>query len=201
MLLAIVRHAKAEKGSPSGLDQDRALTQYGTRQAEYLARRFAEFSVRPDGIVASRALRTRQTAAILSRACGLDFDFDDRLLVGAPMSGAVELIVERAAGPDLKQRGSRESPSLVTPAAAESARPSREGASFFIVVGHNDQVSDLAMALTRGLGRGAAADSGQWDQFVQLATGQALLLDVARPESPIGGCRIVDSWRLGGTGE
>ena len=167
MVLGIVRHAKAEKDAPSGRDADRALTRHGRNQASYLAARFGAWSRRPDLRISSAAQRTRETASIIARACGLDFDFDDRLLVDRPVSGAVDLIHERAA------------------------------ASFLVLVGHNHQVSDLALALTRGLGRapGGLDDSGQWDHIRELATGQAVILEVVRPMI-VGGCRVVDVWRL-----
>jgi phosphohistidine phosphatase len=165
MLLAIVRHAKAERDAPSGQDLDRALSARGLRQATYLAERFADNSTRPDAIVASRARRTRQTAAPIAAACGVDFDFDDRLLVDQPVSAALELISARA------------------------------GSAFLVLVGHNHQVTDLCAALTRGLGRPSPEDSGRWDAMPPLATGQAMVLRVARPEL-IAGCEVVDVWRL-----
>ncbi len=170
MLLAIVRHAKAEKDSPTGKDFDRALTGHGVRQAEHVAGLFAGHSVRPDAIVTSRAVRARATAELIARACALDLDFDDRLLVARPVSGVIELIGQRARG---------------------TAAP-----AFLVLVGHNDQVSDLLAALTRGLGGPGPNDSGQWGEVIEVATGQAVLVDVPRPEAPLGACRVLDSWRL-----
>jgi len=173
MLLAIVRHAKAQKDSPTGLDLDRALTEVGLRQARHLGTLFAAHSTRPDASIASRAVRTRQTAEAIATACTLDFDFDDRLLVGAPVSAALQLIAELGAGP-INGRAPR----------------------FLVLVGHNDQVSDLALALTRGLGASGPDDSGKWDPPIQLATGQAVVLNVPNPAAPIGRCELLDSWRL-----
>lgn len=173
MLLAIVRHAKAEKDSPSGSDLDRALTSVGLRQATHLAGLFAAYSTPPDAIIASRAVRTRQTAEAIGRACGLDFNFDDRLLVNQPVSAAVGLIAAHA---ELQI----------------SARDPR----FLILVGHNDQVSDLVLVLTRGLGHASPDDSGKWDPPITLATGQALILNCPTPATPIARCELLDSWRL-----
>jgi hypothetical protein len=57
-------------------------------------------------------------------------------------------------------------------------------------------VSDLCLALTRGLGRPSAADSGQWDDLRDMLTGQAVVLEAGKSEI-VGGCRVVDVWRLG----
>lgn len=173
MLLAIVRHAKAEKDSPSGSDLDRALTSVGLSQARHLAGLFAAYSTRPDAIIASRALRTRQTAQAIAAACGLDFNFDDRLLVNQPVSAALDLITTHAAR-------------------AIASRDPR----FLILVGHNEQVSDLALALTRGLGQPNSNDSGKWDPPISLATGQAVLLNCPTPSNLIARCELLDSWRL-----
>lgn len=167
MILAVVRHAKAEKARHGSPDEHRPLAALGLRQAAYLAERFAAHSVRPDAIVASAALRTRGTAAAIAAACGVDFDFDDRLFIGRQTSDALEVIAERP------------------------------HSRFLMLVGHNDQVSDIVLVLTRGLGRGGdPADSGRFDPFLELATGQAVLLDVPLPSSPVGSCTILDSWRL-----
>ena len=115
MLVAIVRHAKAEKDAPSGLDMDRALTERGQRQAAFLAEKFAAWSIRPDVVVASRARRTRETAAVIAEGCGVDFDFDDRLLVERPVSGAVEVVREHAGtGVGAAGGGAAGSPGRVT---------------------------------------------------------------------------------------
>lgn len=165
MLLAIVRHAKAERDSETGRDIDRALTPRGQRQATFLAERFAANSIRPDEIIASPARRTRQTAAPIAAACGVDFDFDDRLLVDQPVSAGLEVIQGHTAS------------------------------AFLVLVGHNNQVSDLCIALTRGLGKPSPDDSGKWDEMPGLSTGQAMLLKVVRREL-VAGCEVVDVWRL-----
>lgn len=171
MVLAIVRHAKAEKQSATGLDQDRLLTARGVAQAEYLAERFAAHSPRPGAIISSRAIRTRQTAALIARACGLDFDFDARLFIGAPASALLGVLAERASG---------------------------AGDGFLVLVGHNDQVSDAVGVLTRGVGRPGTDpnDSGFGDEMLELSTGQAVLLSIPRPDAAIGGGEIIDIWRL-----
>ena len=169
MLLAVVRHAKALKDSPTGHDVDRALAARGLAQAQFLADRFASYSTRPDAIIASRAVRTRQTAHPIASACAVDFDLDDRLLVDRPPSQALALIQDHA------------------------------DSRFLVLVGHNPQVSDLCLTLTRGLasrpGSNPSSDSGQWDDLRDLSTGQAVILKAHAPDL-IGRCTVLDIWRL-----
>ena len=171
MLLAVVRHAKAEKQAATGRDEDRALTERGERQAAFLGERFGLHTPRPDMLIASPAQRTRQTAARIARGCGLDFDFDPRLFIGQPASGAMDLVRERA-----------------TVRAAE----------FLVLVGHNDQVSELVNWLS-SVPPGRPERAGP--EELELRTGQAVLLSPRRTASgDFGpGCwRILDSWRLEG---
>ncbi|MFI6579407.1 SixA phosphatase family protein [Nocardiopsis sp. NPDC050513] len=58
--LLLMRHAKADHGH-AGADFDRALNDKGRGQAEKVGRLLAEQGYRPDHVICSAALRTRQT--------------------------------------------------------------------------------------------------------------------------------------------
>ncbi|MEM7621746.1 MAG: histidine phosphatase family protein [Planctomycetota bacterium] len=121
MILAIVRHGKAESGSTSGRDADRPLTPRGTRQAAYLAE---ELATRVAGcrIATSDAVRARDTAAIIADALGASLTFDDRLRVDEPLPPVLDLIRTHARDTDAP----------------------------LVVVGHNPQFSRLCGVLTLG---------------------------------------------------
>jgi phosphohistidine phosphatase len=63
--LMLLRHAKTEKDSPSGLDRDRKLDARGRTEAPQIARYMAQQKLLPDVALVSPALRTRETAALL----------------------------------------------------------------------------------------------------------------------------------------
>ena len=60
--LCLMRHAEAEKG---GDDHARPLTAHGISQARKAAQWLQEQGIRPDFIISSDAVRTRQTADII----------------------------------------------------------------------------------------------------------------------------------------
>jgi phosphohistidine phosphatase len=64
--LSLVRHANAEQDSDVR-DFERPLSRKGRGEAEEMAKRFLERALVPDLIVASAAVRTRQTAEIFAR--------------------------------------------------------------------------------------------------------------------------------------
>jgi phosphohistidine phosphatase len=59
--LILLRHGKAEVGSPSGEDFDRGLTERGLRDSALIGRALAEAGFAPDLALVSAAARTRQT--------------------------------------------------------------------------------------------------------------------------------------------
>lgn len=122
MIVAIVRHGKAERQALCGADADRVLTGRGHRQAEYLAAALAERLDGPVTLISSPFTRARQTAEVLAAGLGTPRRLDDRLESGQPASSAIEIITQHGA-PD----------------------------GCLVLVGHNPQVSDLAAVLTRGL--------------------------------------------------
>ncbi len=113
MILAIVRHGKAEQDSPTGLDQDRALRPRGSRQADFLAACFADRDVSPRLILASRYKRAIDTATVIRAAVDRPLKLETSLEIGHGIEAALDLI--RAHKP--------ESP--------------------LMLVGHNNQLEDL----------------------------------------------------------
>jgi phosphohistidine phosphatase len=71
MRVILVRHAHAEWPDYQGRDFDRPLTKQGLEQAEVTAHAIAGARERPQRIIASPALRTRQTAEVIARALSL----------------------------------------------------------------------------------------------------------------------------------
>jgi len=83
--LFLVRHAKADPGSP---DELRALSATGREQARKLGERFA--SERPAVVLSSPLLRARQTADAIARAAGAPLRVDERLGPGATAAALLE---------------------------------------------------------------------------------------------------------------
>ena len=94
MRCILVRHGKAERSAPSGLDSDRALAPRGVRQAEFLGREFA--SGPPSLILASRYERAIHTARVIGDATGAPVQSAPVLEVGHPCSAVVDLISAQA---------------------------------------------------------------------------------------------------------
>ena len=59
--LILMRHAKAEKDSPSGEDYDRPLAERGLEEATSVAQALKAYGLKPDFAIVSPAQRTRQT--------------------------------------------------------------------------------------------------------------------------------------------
>ncbi|MEO0631188.1 MAG: histidine phosphatase family protein, partial [Planctomycetota bacterium] len=78
-LLAILRHGKAERDSPTGMDADRPLAARGARQAEWMGGQLAEAGFGKAAVFASPAARTWSTAEIVADALGTAAISDDRL--------------------------------------------------------------------------------------------------------------------------
>jgi phosphohistidine phosphatase len=64
--LILLRHGKAEAGSASGKDFDRALTDRGRRDALIVAQALDRAGVRPDLVLVSPAARAAQTWAAMA---------------------------------------------------------------------------------------------------------------------------------------
>lgn len=86
--LMVIRHASAGADRGPRGDFDRALDERGRTEARSLGRRLVELGHRPEWMVASGAVRARQTAETLAAELGLPSDrielFDDLYLAGVP---------------------------------------------------------------------------------------------------------------------
>jgi phosphohistidine phosphatase len=118
--LYIVRHAKAEDGSPTGDDADRPLRPRGHRQAETLGAYFAAERPSPAIVLASPYLRARETAEHIWSALDLLPQFDDRLAAHRRLADYLDVIADLGG--------------------AESAA----------IVGHNPLCAQLVGVLTEG---------------------------------------------------
>ncbi|CAG1010485.1 putative phosphoglycerate mutase [Phycisphaerales bacterium] len=121
MLLLVLRHAKAEKDSPTGRDEDRPLSDLGRRQAEFIGShllRPGKGLKTPALILSSPAARARTTAEIIAKALGLKVGFDDSLGLGADTREALQLVRQLA-----------------------------QAEHTALIVGHNPQFEDLAAEL------------------------------------------------------
>ena len=79
--LTVLRHAKAKQSSASGGDIDRPLAKSGFRQLQRVCRILETVKEKPDWIVSSPALRTRQTAEKVAELIGYsrNFGWNDRI--------------------------------------------------------------------------------------------------------------------------
>ena len=116
--LLLLRHAKAHQPAPGQDDRDRALNRRGRDAAAAMARWMAAAGWRPDLVLCSPAVRTRETATILRATL--------------PAGRLVDV-------PDLYLASPLELRRCI-----RAADPS---ASAVMVVGHNPGLSDLAHAL------------------------------------------------------
>ena len=99
--LILVRHAKSDWGSPGLDDHDRPLNARGRRDAPEMARRVVDAGVAVERILASTALRARETAAAFGAALGLPVDHRPelygagarRLLDSATTGGVAALMI------------------------------------------------------------------------------------------------------------
>lgn len=102
--LLIMRHAKSDYPPHVDDDFDRPLNARGFKDLPRVARLLGEFGPRPDLVLASPALRARQTAEGLVAALDLPPDalrFDDALYLASPQT----LAQGAAALPDRCQTG------------------------------------------------------------------------------------------------
>ena len=85
--LTLVRHANAEWKNPKSSDFDRSLSRRGQVEAEALARHLLERRLLPDLMMASSALRAKQTSEILARQLelpGNTLKFEEQLYLAEP---------------------------------------------------------------------------------------------------------------------
>lgn len=82
--IILVRHAQALESSDfDGLDFDRPLSEKGREYATIMTRYLRLIGVRPDCVIASPSIRTRQTAEIMCEQYKIaHIDYIDDLYVG-----------------------------------------------------------------------------------------------------------------------
>ena len=163
----LLRHAKSSWGEAGLSDHERPLSRRGERAAEAMAEHIAKKSARPDLILCSTAIRTRQTLAPLVH----------RLAAPAP--------------PILLEKGLYLAPE---DALLARLRKAPDAAVTVLLIGHNDGIWRLAEALA---GRGKAGPLAALrekfptgalaalkvpiDHWSDLAVGAAELLSYVRP--------------------
>jgi phosphohistidine phosphatase SixA len=98
VILAIVRHGKAERDGPDGTDASRTLTGRGVRQAEWLGAALAAHPAMRGKVVlvSSPIVRARMTAASISAALRVPFSFDERLATERSVRDCIEVIDDTA---------------------------------------------------------------------------------------------------------
>lgn len=116
--LLLLRHAKSDWGDPELTDHDRPLAPRGERAAQRMRAHLLAGDLRPDLVLCSSSLRTRQTL--------------DRL---APAFADAEILIEN----ELYGAGRDE---LI-----ERLRAVPDGFGTVAVIGHNPGIQDLALDL------------------------------------------------------
>jgi phosphohistidine phosphatase len=116
--LMLLRHAKTEKNSVTGLDFDRQLAPKGERQAKSMSTHLNNFELSNSAVLCSDAKRTRETFDFIQHGNALNsLTFDNALYLA-----------------------SREE--------IFSILSKHQGNSPILLIGHNDGLSDLASYLT-----------------------------------------------------
>lgn len=84
MKLYLIRHGIASERLGSGItrDADRPLTEEGKEEMRVVARGLARLNVKPDVVLSSPLVRTRETAEILVAEFGCELKFTDSLAPG-----------------------------------------------------------------------------------------------------------------------
>jgi phosphohistidine phosphatase len=164
--LLLLRHAEAaavppgSPAAPGSRDFDRPLTPRGHSQAQRAARLLQQAGLQPDLIMASPAVRARDTAAIVAAQLGYPREVDQQ--------------------PALYQAGA--------PALLSALQRCEAGAQTVLLVAHNPGLSELAQGLAgaqRLAGAHAARRDGP-DQRLTLATGALCRLELdTRPWSAL----------------
>lgn len=168
MRVYLVRHGKAEKGSPSGRDEDRPLQTRGERQSLWLAQAIGQgaASHRPRLILTSPAARARRTAELIGVELACPVRVLAALALGHPAAEALREIQQAATE-------------------VRSAAGDASGPAGLMVVGHNPQLEILIPMIVPQLPSDEA----------ELRTGQAFVVDVAGPAGLAGSGHAVTKLR------
>ncbi|MDQ8728532.1 histidine phosphatase family protein [Bradyrhizobium sp. LHD-71] len=136
--LILLRHAKTERESLSGLDRDRRLDTRGRADAPVIGRYLAEHKLVPDLVLVSPATRTRETWDLLAAA-----------LNKVP---AAEIV------PDLYGAGASDLLQIIRMAVG---RADDRTLKSMMVVAHNPGLHELSFAL---IGKARAADREELEE-------------------------------------
>lgn len=118
--LLLLRHAKSSWSRPDLPDHDRPLKKRGRRDAPKIGRLLPSEGIVPGLILSSSAIRARETAAAISKACGQSVEL--RLLRDLYLAGPGDHVLQLRAVPDGEER--------------------------VMIVGHNPGLEELLEALT-----------------------------------------------------
>lgn len=125
--LILVRHAQAIDASEfTGSDFDRPLTAHWRKHNTVIARYLRLIWIRPDTIISSSAIRTRETAGIISTEFNID---------------GVELVDGLYFGNNPKKRNGNQS-------YLKAIQSVSKDTEILMLVGHNDEITEFAQYLT-----------------------------------------------------
>ncbi|MBU6454816.1 MAG: phosphohistidine phosphatase SixA [Cyanobacteria bacterium REEB67] len=99
MRLYLVRHGVAQDHLGGGVtrDSERPLTEDGTAEMKLVAKALGKMNIKPDLILASPLVRTRQTAQIIADAFGKEIILADALAPAGSASLVFKTIAKHAA--------------------------------------------------------------------------------------------------------
>jgi phosphohistidine phosphatase len=135
MRLMLLRHAKAEKSSPTGRDRDRPLNPRGQDDALLIGAYMTRHGLLPDRVLISSAARTSETWDLLSKALALS-----ATLVPPDAPAATATVTADARAVDRLYNA-------VGATIVEIIRTAGEQAGTLLVVGHNPGLHETAQAL------------------------------------------------------
>jgi phosphohistidine phosphatase len=142
--LSLLRHAKSSWDHPSLEDHDRPLAGRGRRAATAMGRHMATLELRPDLVLSSTSLRTRETLELFLPALGVSppVRYEPELYLASPMA-MLALAKRETAAPHGE----------ATPGETERDETKEgEPVGHLLLVGHNPGLHALAMQLA-GEGR------------------------------------------------
>ncbi len=122
--LTLLRHAKSAWDDPVARDFDRPLNKRGRRAARTIGREMRSQGLKFDRIIASPAVRVRETLADVAEGFGraIEAEFDQRIYLASPQT-LLDLVHE-----------------------------ADDSAERLLIVGHNPGLEMLALLLTEGEG-------------------------------------------------
>ncbi len=100
MRIYLMRHAEAADATASGHDEPRPLTARGERQAREIGAALAAAGDRPELILASPLVRTRQTGQLVAGLVGARLETWDLLSPGADPERVLAALHDRAGAAD-----------------------------------------------------------------------------------------------------